>query len=115
LLAAILVGERAADLLSLQKDGSQKHISKWQPSTILDFCTHIWTTCKEYLVIFTAVQNLVGIDAVGSKYGSFNLFLENAYSRPFWVVCEGLEIPNRCSINATPKGRPMCHHSSSGV
>ena len=53
---------------------------------------HIWTTHDEYLVVFIAVQNLVGIVAVviiGKLY-ILHLWLENAYLCPqkieVWVI-----------------------------
>ena len=36
--------------------------------------TPIWTICKEYLVVFIGVQNLVGFDAVVSKVLKFLAF-----------------------------------------
>jgi len=47
--------------------------------------TCVWTIHEEYLVVFIAVQNLVGIGFVVLKM-SFNIvqeWLENAYSCPF--------------------------------
>ena len=46
--------------------------------------THIWTTHKEYLLVFIVVHNLVGIDAVISILWKFisHVWLKNAYSRP---------------------------------
>ena len=45
---------------------------------------HIWTTHDEYLVVFIAVQNLVGIVAVViiGKFNILHLWLENAYLCP---------------------------------
>ena len=47
----------------------------------------VWATHYEYLVVFIAVQNLVGISIVVLKISEFQYYvnwLENAYSRPFW-------------------------------
>jgi len=56
------------------------HFSKWRPSAILD----LFSACKDYLLVFVTVQNLVVIGAVISVVCNFNILhvkLENAYSR----------------------------------
>jgi len=48
----------------------------------------VWTTREEYLVVFIAIQNLVGIGVVVLKKCDFQYYaivwLKNAYSRSFW-------------------------------
>jgi len=47
----------------------------------------VWTIREKYLVVFIAVQNLIGISVVVLKMPEFNIipvWLENAYSLPFW-------------------------------
>ena len=57
---------------------------RWRPSAILHLCV-CWDHPRRHLVVFIAVQNLVGIDAVVLIICMFSIsrvWLENACSRP---------------------------------
>ena len=81
-------------------------------------------THKGHLVVFIAVQNLVGIDAVVliiCMYFDFTSWLENAYSRPKivflgiltpkWEQCQ--RNPQKAHSCASP--RRLSHHARKSV
>ena len=60
---------------------------RWRPSAMLDLgvwvFARVWTTHKEYLVVFIVVQNLVGIGAVFSIICKILDFARLAWKWPF--------------------------------
>jgi len=65
----VKVGQTVADIWQFNGFQNGSHPSPWIFEIRIfngdeSCCVHVWTTHDEHLVVLSAVQNLVGIDAV---------------------------------------------------
>jgi len=93
--------------------------SRWQPAAILDlFYVRLDHPRKAFVGLYHCAKFGFGIGAVVSMICHFNVlevWLENDYSRPFWVVFGGFHPLDETQYQPITKVESTDHSGSRGI